>query len=91
MYSTYERDELHNPSTEDIRKVFQEAYENGLEYAKTGKSGVGGGLVCAAKGPTGPMGIGLYGPALDVYGNSVAAVKAMEHISHLLHMHVFEY
>ena len=33
----------------------------------------------------------FYGPALDQYGNSVAAVKAMEHISHRLGLHVFEY
>ena len=51
------------------------------------KSGVGGGLVCAAKGP---MGIGLYGPALDSFGNSKAAVKAMEHISRELQLHSFE-
>ena len=47
-----------------------------------------GGLVCAVKGP---YGIGCYGPALDEYGNSIAAVKAMEHISHRLGLHVFEY
>lgn len=51
------------------------------------KSGVGGGLVCAAKGP---MGIGLYGPALDSFGNSKAAVKAMEHISKELGLHSFD-
>ena len=50
------------------------------------KSGVGGGLVCAAKGP---MGIGFYGPALDSFGNSKAAVKAMEHISRELELHMF--
>ncbi|MBO4848742.1 MAG: glutaminase A [Clostridia bacterium] len=50
------------------------------------KSGVGGGLVCAAKGP---MGIGLYGPSLDAFGNSKAAVKAMEHISRELELHSF--
>lgn len=50
------------------------------------KSGVGGGLVCAAKGP---MGIGFYGPALDSFGNSKATVKAMEHISHELELHMF--
>ena len=51
------------------------------------KSGVGGGIVCAAKGP---MGIGLYGPALDAFGNSSGAVKAMVHISQALHLHTFE-
>lgn len=51
------------------------------------KSGVGGGIVCAAKGP---MGIGLYGPALDAFGNSCGAVKAMVHISHALRLHTFD-
>lgn len=62
--------------------------EFGVRVGIPAKSGVGGGLVCAVKGP---YGIGLYGPALDPYGNSVAAVKAMEHISHRLGLHVFEY
>ena len=48
---------------------------------------VGGGLVCA---PRGAMGIGLYGPALDEYGNSVAAVRAMEHLSNRLGLHTFD-
>ena len=62
--------------------------EFGVKVGIPAKSGVGGGLVCAVKGP---YGIGFYGPALDTYGNSVAAVKAMEHISHRLKLHVFEY
>ena len=62
--------------------------EFGVKVGIPAKSGVGGGLVCAVKGP---YGIGLYGPALDQYGNSVAAVKAMEHISPRLGLHVFEY
>ena len=51
------------------------------------KSGVGGGIVCAARGP---MGIGLYGPALDAFGNSSGAVKAMVHISRELRLHTFD-
>lgn len=51
------------------------------------KSGVGGGLVCASEGP---RGFGCYGPALDRYGNTVAGVAAMEHISHCLGLHVFD-
>lgn len=60
--------------------------EFGVKVGIPAKSGVGGGLVCAVKGP---YGIGLYGPALDRFGNSIAAVKAMEHISHKLGLHVF--
>ncbi len=62
--------------------------EFGVKVGVPAKSGVGGGLVCAARGP---MGIGLYGPALDPYGNSIAAVKAMEHLSRRLNLHVFDY
>lgn len=60
----------------------------GVKVGVPGKSGVGGGMVCAARGP---MGIGLYGPALDPYGNSIAAVRAMEHLSEKLNLHVFDY
>ena len=59
----------------------------GVRVGVPSKSGVGGGLCCAAKGP---MGIGFYGPALDAFGNSRAAVKAMEHISRELRLHVFD-
>lgn len=61
--------------------------EFGVRVGVPGKSGVGGGVVCAAKLP---LGIGFYGPALDASGNSIAAVNAMEHISHRLSLHVFE-
>lgn len=62
--------------------------EFGVDVGVPAKSGVGGGIMCATKVP---MGIGLWGPALDEHGNSVASVKAMEHISHRLHLHVFDY
>ncbi|MBQ1684403.1 MAG: glutaminase A [Clostridia bacterium] len=62
--------------------------EFGVRVGVPSKSGVGGGIVCAARGP---MGIGLYGPSLDPYGNSIAAVRAMEHISEELDLHVFDY
>ena len=60
----------------------------GVKVGVPGKSGVGGGMMCAARGP---MGIGLYGPALDAFGNSSGAVKAMNHISKELRLHVFDY
>ena len=60
----------------------------GVKVGVPAKSGVGGGLMCAARGP---MGIGLYGPALDRYGNSVSGIKAMEHLSRRLDLHVFEH
>lgn len=62
--------------------------EYGMKVGIPSKSGVGGGIMCAAGGP---MGIGVYGPSLDSKGNSVAGVTALEHISHLLHLHVFDF
>ena len=62
--------------------------EFGMKVGIPAKSGVGGGIMCAAKGP---MGIGTYGPALDPKGNSIAGITALEHMSHLLHLHVFDF
>lgn len=52
------------------------------------KSGVGGGITCGVKGR---MGIGIYGPSLDEKGNSVAGLRALEYLSHTLHLHAFDY
>jgi len=62
--------------------------EYGMKVGIPSKSGVGGGIMCAAKGP---MGIGTYGPSLDVKGNSIAGITALEHISHLLHLHALDF
>ena len=61
--------------------------EYGVRVGIPSKSGVGGGIMCAAKGP---MGIGLYGPALNEQGNSVAGMKAIEYISKGLDLHVLD-
>ena len=62
--------------------------EFGVKVGIPSKSGVGGGIVSAAKGP---MGIGTYGPALDKIGNSIASCEALRHISHRLNLHVFDF
>jgi len=66
--------------------LYDASGDYGMKVGIPSKSGVGGGLMCAAKGP---RGFGLYGPALDPRGNSIAGITAMEHISHLLRLHVF--
>ena len=50
------------------------------------KSGVGGGILAAAPGR---MGIGVFGPALDIKGNSMAGVKVLQELSRELDLSIF--
>jgi glutaminase len=50
------------------------------------KSGVSGGVLCVIPGK---MGIGVFSPGLDPYGNSVRGVRVCEEISERLGLHVF--
>ena len=50
------------------------------------KSGVGGGLIAVVDGEAG---IGIYGPALDEKGNSVAGIAMLEYISKQMGYHIF--
>ena len=50
------------------------------------KSGVGGGLLCVSDKRAG---IGVFGPALDDKGNSVAGIKLLEQISEHLRLNLF--
>ncbi|MCQ2550969.1 MAG: glutaminase A [Clostridia bacterium] len=54
--------------------------ESGEFAAKVGipaKSGVGGGIMCAIKPD---MGIGIYGPALNAKGNSLAGIEVLKQL-----------
>ena len=51
------------------------------------KSGVGGGISGCVENR---MGIGCYGPSLDPKGNSIGGIKMLEHLSHRLHLHIFD-
>ena len=65
-------------------------YDYSGEFAATvgmpSKSGVGGGIVSA---PIGKCGIGVYGPALDVKGNSVGGLKMLEYLANEMNLHMF--
>ena len=50
------------------------------------KSGVGGGIMAVV--PT-RMGIGIYSPALDSKGNSMAGIHLLERLSKELYLSIF--
>ncbi len=57
-----------------------------VEIGVPAKSGVSGGIIAAIPGK---MGIGVYSPGLDVYGNSVRGIQVFEDLSERLGLHVF--
>ena len=65
-------------------------YDFSGEYAvKVGvpsKSGVAGGILAAVPNR---FGIGIYGPSLDQYGNSIVGCKMMEELSKELDLNIF--
>lgn len=60
--------------------------EFALNVGVPAKSGVGGGIMAVVPGR---MGIGIYGPALDSKGNSLAGTKALEQLSAELNLSIF--
>ncbi len=57
-----------------------------IEVGIPTKSGVGGGLLAVSDKRAG---IGVFGPALDVKGNSIAGVKLLKEISNELRLNLF--
>lgn len=60
--------------------------EFALSVGVPAKSGVGGGIMAVVPNR---MGIGIYSPALDPKGNSVAGIKALEKLSRSLELSIF--
>lgn len=60
--------------------------EFALNVGIPAKSGVGGGIMAVVPGR---MGIGIYSPALDNKGNSIAGIKALEKLSRELELSIF--
>ena len=60
--------------------------EFALNVGVPAKSGVGGGIMAVVPNK---MGIGIYSPALDHKGNSVAGIKALEMLSTKLDLSIF--
>lgn len=60
--------------------------EFALSVGVPAKSGVGGGIMAVVPGK---MGIGIYSPALDKKGNSVAGIQLLERVSRELQLSIF--
>jgi glutaminase len=60
--------------------------EFALEVGFPAKSGVGGGILGVIPRS---MGIGVYAPALDRHGNSVAGVQALAQLSRELDLSIY--
>ena len=80
---------------EHVRDVLSVMYTCGMydfagewayEVGVPAKSGVSGGIVAVVPGK---MGIGVFSPGLDVYGNSVRGTRVCREISDRLGLHVF--
>ncbi len=67
--------------------LYNESGAYGVLVGIPSKSGVGDGITAAVSGR---WGIGTYGPALNAKGNSVGGLAALQHLSHLLRLNMFE-
>jgi glutaminase len=66
--------------------LYDASGEYAVEVGVPSKSGVGGGILAAVPGR---MGIGVYGPALDLKGNSVGGIKVLAELSREMDLSIF--